>query len=256
MKWDFSRNVDYFTSVDKIMKFHNSSKQAEHLVSLQNPKLFYKYTTNFLNYVSKMELPDVEIATPIIDVFFKRRSSWEFGDEYLNLNDFFKFIKNAVGTSLTTLDDYGNVVNKRNYPSGGALYPIKIYILNNNVAGLEKGIYEFRTLHSKDVLCCVKKIDEYDIDSFTSFKYSNKSFKSTDFIIFLASNLKMDTRYGLLQYRLTLLEAGHIAQNIMLMSTIFNKNCIPIGGFFEDKLNKFLEIDKINETVIYFLGVG
>ncbi|HFU4458554.1 TPA: hypothetical protein ACGPAR_002220 [Streptococcus suis] len=40
------------------------------------------------------------------------------------------------------------------------------------------------------------------------------------------------------------------------MSTIFKKNCIPIGGFFEDKLNKFLEIDKINETVIYFLGVG
>jgi nitroreductase len=53
-----------------------------------------------------------------------------------------------------------------------------------------------------------------------------------------------------------LVESGHIAQNFYLLSVATNLSCCAIGGYFDDALNKLLDIDGVNETVLYALAIG
>ena len=75
--------------------------------------------------------------------------------------------------------------------------------------------------------------------------------------VFFAADLKqIISKYGLLSYRLQQLEAGHMAENLSLMLSMLGYNCVPIGGFFEDDLNRYLGIDVNSQTVLYFYAVG
>ena len=63
-------------------------------------------------------------------------------------------------------------------------------------------------------------------------------------------------KYGERGYRFALLEAGHIAQNILLAATSEELGAVPIGGFFDDRLNDILGLDGLEEIVIYSVLVG
>jgi SagB-type dehydrogenase family enzyme len=61
-------------------------------------------------------------------------------------------------------------------------------------------------------------------------------------------------KYGHRGYRFALIEAGHIGQNIYLLSEKKNLGCCALGGFLDDKLNELLDLE--NEPVIYALALG
>ncbi|MCL4415142.1 MAG: SagB/ThcOx family dehydrogenase [Actinobacteria bacterium] len=64
------------------------------------------------------------------------------------------------------------------------------------------------------------------------------------------------TKYGNRGYRYILLDAGHLAQNILLMITSLNLAGYPIGGFIDNEFNKLLDIDKRKEVALYLVAVG
>lgn len=267
MRWtiDRDRNNNYFTSNKKIQDFHNLTIHSPYKVSQQSPIFYDEYRLQYLPIKSEEEVEDeVEVSQLIQMIFKNRRSSWDFREEVVSKKKFLDFLKLSIGTNgkrrVNFLDNNDaerfEDVYVRSYPSGGALYPIKIYIYINNVEEFKSGIYEYR-YGEVDKLCLIKHINNNQLDQFTTFHYDNhKSLKKSNFIVYCATDLTMKTRYGLMQYKLSLLEVGHIAQNLMLSASYYHLNCVPIGGYFERQLNEFLGIDKINETVLYFLAVG
>ena len=62
--------------------------------------------------------------------------------------------------------------------------------------------------------------------------------------------------YGDRGYRHILVEAGHLGQNIYLNSVALGLSCCAIGGYIDDKLNSLIDVDGLNESVVYVLAVG
>ena len=80
--------------------------------------------------------------------------------------------------------------------------------------------------------------------------------KSAMLIIVTAIFERTTTKYGDRGYRHILTEYGHIAQNVYLLSSAFGLGCCSIGGFIDNGLNKLLDIDPVDESVIGVIAVG
>ncbi|HNB21307.1 MAG TPA: nitroreductase family protein, partial [Candidatus Melainabacteria bacterium] len=76
-------------------------------------------------------------------------------------------------------------------------------------------------------------------------------------LIFLASNQgRLRSKYGPRAYRLGLLDAGHVSENIYLVSAALDLAVTATGGFIDDELNNALGLDGIDDCVVLVLAVG
>ena len=66
----------------------------------------------------------------------------------------------------------------------------------------------------------------------------------------------MSKKYHSLTYRLMQNEAGHIGQNIMLTAAALGLNSVPLGGFFEDRINSLIGIKETNKQTLYVFAIG
>ena len=57
-------------------------------------------------------------------------------------------------------------------------------------------------------------------------------------------------------YRLILIEAGHLGQNISVVSAALGIKSCALGGFIDDKCNEILDLEKEKESVIYIFACG
>ena len=53
-----------------------------------------------------------------------------------------------------------------------------------------------------------------------------------------------------------LIESGHLIQNISLVSAGENISSLPLGGFYDDRLAKFIGVNQNDEPIIYGLALG
>ena len=63
-------------------------------------------------------------------------------------------------------------------------------------------------------------------------------------------------KYGERGYRYILLEAGHIGQNICLVSETLGLKCCALGGTMDKNLEELLDIDGETESVVYGFAIG
>ena len=63
-------------------------------------------------------------------------------------------------------------------------------------------------------------------------------------------------KYGERGYRYVLHEAGHIGQNVYLVSEALGLKCCALGGTRDENLEKFIDIDGVTESVVYALALG
>lgn len=77
-------------------------------------------------------------------------------------------------------------------------------------------------------------------------------------IIFILTGVLDRTRikYGDRGYRYTLIEAGHLGQNICLIAAELGLVSCPIGGYIDDKVDHLLDIDLQKEVTLYLIAVG
>ena len=63
-------------------------------------------------------------------------------------------------------------------------------------------------------------------------------------------------KYGLRGYRFALLEAGHVAQNVLLAATALGLAAVPLGAFYDRRMDAFLGLDGVNESSLYAIALG
>lgn len=139
---------------------------------------------------------------------------------------------------------------KRTYPSAGARFPIETYVISFNVAGLENGAYHYN-------------IDKWSLEQLwkKDFRRQEKEIVSpylqnTSVAIILTSVIqRTEVKYGIKAYPYSLLEAGHIAQNVQLACTKYNIGSCTIGGFVNDIITEILDLTK-EEIPLYVIGIG
>lgn len=232
-------------------EFHESTKYA---IGKSHKKWSESWSTiHYKEYprFRSVELPKVDKKSiSLADAILKRHSSREeMTRKPLTLKQLSKFLFYSAGITRKR-KNWNHCF--RSWASAGARFPLEIYIVNFNIKGLEKGVYHYNV--KQHSLECIY---ERDVRK-QIIECANQSWvhKTGALVLISAVFDRTKIKYGERGYRFVFLDAGHIAQNMYLVSTSMNLGCCAIGGFLDDKINKILDIDGTKESVIYLLGIG
>jgi SagB-type dehydrogenase family enzyme len=141
---------------------------------------------------------------------------------------------------------------RRPVPSGGALYPLELYVAAAGVRGLEPGLYHFQPFRR-----CLSLLAPLDWSRFrTAFVEPAPLDTAAALLVVSAVFWRSRIKYGPRGYRFALLEAGHLGQTVQLIATDLGLPALPVGGFFDRRLDELLGADGLDEAAVYAVAVG
>lgn len=185
----------------------------------------------------------------LVQALAQRSSVREFSSRSLSGAKLGKLLGLSNGfKNLTGTGSYS-----RNAPSAGGLASCEMYILSMNVENVEPGIFHYDA--SSHRLNLLKRGDFRDWAS--QMVILQGELRAAGALIFLASNqARLRSKYGPRAYRLGLLDAGHVSENLYLVAAALKLGITATGGFIDDELNSALGLDGVDDCVVLTLAVG
>lgn len=205
-------------------------------------KIYYKAYGRF----PEIKLPKPALGkVPLENALKNRKSSREFSHKPLTINHLSNLLYYSAGIILDK-----NGFPKRFYPSPGGRFPLEVYVLPINSEVKTSFYHYYVKNNSLEKIFAFKK---KDLNKITNIPWV----KNAGCIVFITAVFSRNTvKYGDRGYRHVLVEAGHLAQNFYLNAAALNLGICAIGGYIDDYVNKTLELDGVEESVVYTLVVG
>ncbi|BCX15752.1 MAG: hypothetical protein KatS3mg097_644 [Candidatus Parcubacteria bacterium] len=233
--------LKYFKK-SSIDKFHKTIKNYPESWKKINFKTYARFSNVLLNKnFGKDEL---------LKIIFKRRSERNFQKYPLSLKEISYFL---LGATITKVFDNNFDYNSfRAYPSAGARYSLEVYLFLLSSKDLKRGLYHYNVrFHCLEYMWDFKKKDLIKI-------FNQKFILNSSLIIFITCVIKrIYPKYGERSLRLALLEAGHLAQNFLLLATKLGLKSCPVGGFKEQKILEILDISQEEQELpLYCIIIG
>jgi SagB-type dehydrogenase family enzyme len=181
-----------------------------------------------------------------------RRSERRFASGRIALDELATVLHAGYGVTRSAGED--DAQSLRTVPSGGALYPLEIYAVPARVDDVDPGLYHFDPLRPA-----------LEVLSFgaTPLRVLKDAAVYPEIVDGCAATLLVTAmfwrsrfKYGLRGYRFTLLEAGHLVQNVLLMCAALGLAAVPLGGFYDRPIDELLGADGVNESVLYSVCLG
>jgi SagB-type dehydrogenase family enzyme len=190
---------------------------------------------------------------PLAEVLLGRRSARVFTAESVELADLSALLYYSVAVTSTNTDSNGITWGERCAPSGGSLYPVDIYCISQNVVGCNEGLYSYDpNLHALQIL-----VPGSYVDRISSATFLGETVVKAGVVILMVANFpRTKFKYGERAYRFTLLEAGHIAQNMLLVAESLGLGALPVGGYIDDQFNAIIGVDGCEQAVVYAVIIG
>jgi SagB-type dehydrogenase family enzyme len=137
--------------------------------------------------------------------------------------------------------------NKRAVPSARSVYPLNIYIITNNVKGLDNGLYKMSIDNFRLI-----KIKSADLKNEITEACSGQSVveNSQVKIIITVTWKSLVDNMGESSRKWGIFEAGLASQNSYLAAAAMNLNTVPVGGMDSDKVAKVIGVNHDKETPI------
>jgi SagB-type dehydrogenase family enzyme len=143
-------------------------------------------------------------------------------------------------------------VQRRPAPSAGALYPLELYVAALCVDGLEAGL-----MHYDPYSHCLVRLGDLDASALAATLPDGSLVDRTACALVLTAVFwRSRFKYGQRGYRFVLLEAGHVAQNALLAAAALAVPALPVGGFYDTRLDALLDLDGVDESSVYVLLLG
>lgn len=180
--------------------------------------------------VSRRALPAAlqEGGPALATVLATRRSGRTFGARELDDRELSQLLWAGQGRS----DGH------RTAPSAGALYPLSLHVLDQHAV--------WRYLPAEHALVREKSGDRRRL--LPSY--------GAPILIAITAELAITARkYGQRAERYATLEAGHVAQNLLLTATALRLHAVPIGAFDDAAMRRALELAE-HDTPLYLIAVG
>lgn len=198
----------------------------------------------------KLEKPNKSsLRKTFASVLLRRQSDRNFRSGRITRDEISKLLYFSAGIKIME-KDWSNTT--RIYPSAGARYPSEVYLVVLKSEGLGKGLYHYNVkMHALELL--LKGNLKSDLLKITKQRWM----KNAGIVLIITSVLgRSEVKYDSRAFRFCLIEAGHIGQNIYLVSTALNLRCCAIGGFIDKKINSLLDLIDNNEFTSYLLAIG
>lgn len=195
---------------------------------------------------AQLALPPVE-ESELVTLIRARHSCRDFAPRAMRLEDLATLLGGAYGVTQR-----GEAYD-RAAPSAGGLYPLEVYVATRAVEGLADGVYHYNVRgHSLEFVrqsCAPGELGQ-DLLGQQYLEQANA------FIFLSAVFARTQRKYGPRGYRYVLLEAGHVAQNLCLMAAERGLGGLCVGGFFDRRLNRALQLDGVRQAVVYAVAIG
>ena len=201
----------------------------------------------------KVKLPEqIHDLGSLADAFGKRSSLREFDmDKSLAPEELATLLHFSAGVKTSNSID-PNLV-RRHYPSGGARYPLEVYLGVQRVEGIEAGIYHYNVRSH----CLEALTNEHEyLESMREGLYYEWSRDAAAFFFITAVWGRNMMKYRDRGYRIILMEAGHMAQNLALAAAALGIGCCNSVGFHNQHINEVLDIEHEDEDTLYAALLG
>lgn len=228
-------------------KFSFGIEKSSSLSKSVKPEIYKIYPN-----AAKFKLPFCDYEGMALEKVIKRRRSkrpeQKFSHEPLTLSELSQLLFSAAG-----ITGRYNALDLRSAPSAGALYPIEVYLAVNNVTGLAAGIYHYYVPdHSLELF---KAGDFRDEIEHAVMKQSGVRDAAVVFI-YSAIPARTTHKYDLRGWRYVYMEIGYISENLYLEAASLGLSTTAMGAFYDDEMNKLLDIDGKHEMVLHVQIVG
>jgi SagB-type dehydrogenase family enzyme len=139
---------------------------------------------------------------------------------------------------------------RRYYPSGGARYPLEVYIFIHSVSGVDSGVYHYDIAnHSLRLIGCDSLL--HDVSPLL-----HKNNQNPKLIMLLSMKQERNAiKYKEHGYDMLALECGHAAQNALLVSAALSKKSYTFFGYDIKLLADVLGLDE-DELIFYAIMFG
>ncbi len=260
----FVTSQDLLTTPSQL--YHENSKIGEHRAELEQPsprdeqrleelhKLFANKHKAY-DYASKYPLTSdtAPRGLDFANVLRQRRTRRRFVRTTLSSAALGRILALAAGPCGNTTFADGTPLSLRAYPSAGALFPLEIYPLLLDADEFPRGAYHYSLYDAQ-----LSFLRSFDDEELLHGAFLGEQMTRTASAIFMITAVLPRTRfkYGERAYRYVHIEAGHLAQNLILTANECGLSAAPVGGFLERRIESILDVDGVEEIAVYAVFVG
>jgi len=189
--------------------------------------------------VSVLPIPQTTGKMSVEEALALRRSIRNLSPDDLSMTEISQLLWAAQGISEPRR-------GRRTAPSAGGTYPIEIFaVTRRGLARYAAPSHSLEWLDMRDLR-----------EALSEAAAKQDSVRAAPLDIVIAGVPERTTpRYGDRAGRYVYLEAGHVAQNILLQATALGLGAVPIGAFLEEPLAKTLRLPA-NYYPLYLIPVG
>lgn len=219
------------------LQVFDSEKKSE-MASYSEPQVRTYSTTIAL------PKPKLQSANSLESMINSRRSRREFSAEAVKLSELAQMLWSAQGISDPE-------TGHRTAPSARESYPFTVFVVVRNVAGLKPGLYEYlpkeHALGDMNVPLAGDQLKNAGVQPGAQ--------NAPVVFMVSASYGKAQKTLGESAVSSSLLEAGHIAENMYLQAESLRMAVVAMAGFDAKKVGTSVSLD-VAETVVYLLPFG
>jgi SagB-type dehydrogenase family enzyme len=209
----------------------------EHDAALGEPRVYPGYPRWPLERVGARLWP------PLDRVVRARRSQRQLGMELPSRRRLSRLLFFAYGVHDT--------LGRGPTPSSGGLQSLELYVVNFSAGWLPAGSYHYdRAGHHLSQVAVGA-----DRSSWQEMTPSLPLVEGGALVwVLVGDGARIEQKYGPRGYRFLLLEAGHLMQNLCLLSASLGLATVPLGGFFEAEIARALALPATD--LVAYLGVA
>ncbi len=207
-------------------------------------------TIEYKHYTLFPSIPLPDVGGAVWSVTKNRRVSGRNVNENVVTLEKISYLLRC-GYGLQSKDQGGDRKENRTVPSAGKRYPLDLYVLLfKHVGECGPGVYHYDvSSHGLEPV-----VQENISELMQSIITDQPSVCDAHGVICISALFERTIgKYGSRGYRYILLEAGHVAQNMLLAATEKNVVLIPIGGSSEKVLEQLIGLNSRYEGVVYSL---
>lgn len=204
---------------------------------------------------SRIDLPrdfkPLALEKELLSVLFNRCSSRVYTDSPLTLLQLSFLLWATQGVKGLRGKRYATL---RTVPCGGARHPFETYLLVRRTEGLEPGRYHYLPMtHQLEFLGPVEKLDETVNASLCGQRWAMKAS-----VVFYWSFVpyRCEWRYGVFSHRGSLIDMGHVGENLYLAAAATRLGTCGIGAYDQTLCDRLFGLDGEEEYMIYTQTVG
>lgn len=191
--------------------------------------------------------PKIKGAVSLEESIKKRRSRRNFLAKSLTLKQVSQLLWAAQGITEER-------TGLRASPSGGACYPLDLYLVvgKNGVEGLGAGVYHYLVSnHSLEIHLRGDKRRVLALASLGQMFITRAPIS----IVTTVEYSRITSRYGQRGVRYAHIEVGHVGENIYLQAEALGLGTVAVGAFSDGMVSKCLNLSKEHEP-LYIMPVG